>query len=102
MTLNSLCGSGLAKANPRFVPEVSHLRRKSLCLGGQHRFAIPQIGRQEYEVSTSSFCERLFAVVPERLCNFLPAERVHRWIFRDTTCSRCLPSEFSREWLYII
>src|SRR2546425_5174438 len=32
MTLNSLCGSGLAKANPRVASEVSHLRRKSLCL----------------------------------------------------------------------
>jgi hypothetical protein len=32
--IRSLCGSGLAKANPRLAPEVSYLPRKSLCLDG--------------------------------------------------------------------
>ena len=36
MMVNSLCGSGLAKANPRFAPEVSRSQRQSLCLGGMN------------------------------------------------------------------
>src|SRR5262245_12357695 len=32
MMLHSLCGSGLVKANPRLVPEVSRVSPKLLCL----------------------------------------------------------------------
>jgi hypothetical protein len=66
MTLRALCGSGLAKANPRFTPEVSRSERKSLCLGGFESDVSCSFSQSQREKKFMSVKASVFASKAER------------------------------------